>query len=220
MIGLMMITAILGYIFLTFFIVERIEPKAAKIIVLIIMILIPTWDVIAGKIYFRHLCKTEGGLKVYKKIKADGFLNTSIKADISKGKVNRLSKDFAKDILDYGFKFYEVPTSDGKIVHFYKDENGKVAYKILDKPKSRYKYVSEGKKEISKILGIKQVDVYKFVDIDTNETLVKSSWFVRDGWIGRLVKKWLGGGFGEGCVGNKDDSIFFRYRLLKGDFDE
>lgn len=29
-------------------------------------VLIPTWDEIAGRIYFHHLCETEGGVRIYK----------------------------------------------------------------------------------------------------------------------------------------------------------
>lgn len=34
----------------------------------VIFILLPIWDEIAGRIYFRHLCETEGGIKVYKTV--------------------------------------------------------------------------------------------------------------------------------------------------------
>jgi len=33
-----------------------------------VFILLPIWDEIAGHIYFRHLCETEGGIKVYQTI--------------------------------------------------------------------------------------------------------------------------------------------------------
>lgn len=33
-----------------------------------VFILLPIWDEIAGRIYFRHLCESEGGIKVYKTI--------------------------------------------------------------------------------------------------------------------------------------------------------
>lgn len=37
-------------------------------LVVLIFILIPTWDVLLGRWYFRHLCETEAGIKVYRQV--------------------------------------------------------------------------------------------------------------------------------------------------------
>lgn len=37
----------------------------------IIVILIPTWDVIAGRIQYGYLCATESGIRVYKRVKLE-----------------------------------------------------------------------------------------------------------------------------------------------------
>src|SRR5450759_4285982 len=47
-------------------------PSTKRLITLFsaaVFILLPIWDEIAGYIYFRHLCATEGGVSVYKKVK-------------------------------------------------------------------------------------------------------------------------------------------------------
>ena len=35
----------------------------------IVVILIPTWDEIAGRAYFRHLCESNGGIRIYERVK-------------------------------------------------------------------------------------------------------------------------------------------------------
>lgn len=35
---------------------------------LVIVLLIPTWDVIAGRLYFRYLCATDAGMRIYKQV--------------------------------------------------------------------------------------------------------------------------------------------------------
>ncbi len=77
MIGLSVIAVIFGYIFLSKFIVKRVHKsygiKKANI-ALIIMILIPTWDVILGFLIYAYLCLFEAGPKIYKTVdNVEGF---------------------------------------------------------------------------------------------------------------------------------------------------
>lgn len=77
MIGLGFLLALILYIALALA-VSRWLPRAlfktpraqiiAMMITLATFVLIPTWDIIPGKIYFNHLCETEGGLKIYKTV--------------------------------------------------------------------------------------------------------------------------------------------------------
>jgi hypothetical protein len=36
-----------------------------------VFVLIPTWDIVPGKLYFQHLCEKEGGIKVLKTVEVD-----------------------------------------------------------------------------------------------------------------------------------------------------
>lgn len=67
MLGLMIFVPII-YIAIAWVIVKRLPNKKAKWIATVIFVLIPTWDEIAGRIYFRYLCETEGGPKIYKTV--------------------------------------------------------------------------------------------------------------------------------------------------------
>jgi hypothetical protein len=198
MIGISIIVLIVLYLFVSFKGVEYIYDKSQKkryaILATLFFILLPTWDVIIGKIYFDHLCKTEGGLKVYKNVQADGFLDTS--AFLNFRKSSRIFSDDienARRFLDYGFKFYETSTSDGKFVHFSKDDSGKVIYEIRAEPKSKYEYVVyEKDKIVSYVLGIQKVREKLFRDIQNKKIAVQSIWFTRDGWVGRIMKHFIG----------------------------
>jgi hypothetical protein len=65
MLGLMIFVPVI-YIAIAWMIIKRLTNKRAKWIAVVIFILIPTWDEIAGRIYFQYLCETEGGSKIYK----------------------------------------------------------------------------------------------------------------------------------------------------------
>ena len=74
MIALMMLTALLVYVLVAFLVIRaavRIPKKrttrwAVGLVVLVVFALIPTWDIVPGRLFFAHLCETEGGLTVYK----------------------------------------------------------------------------------------------------------------------------------------------------------
>lgn len=69
MIGLSILLVVFLYVWLARFVVRRIESRATKYIVIAIFILVPTWDVIPGKLYFNNLCAAEAGVKVYSTVK-------------------------------------------------------------------------------------------------------------------------------------------------------
>lgn len=221
MIGISIIVLIVLYLFVSFKGVEYIYNKTHKkryaVLATLFFILLPTWDVIIGKIYFDHLCKTEGGLKIYESVQADGFLDKS-KTLLVRNKVQTSDIENAKRFLDYGFKFYEVIAHNGKIVHFSKDESGGVVYEMLEKSEAKYEYVLyEKDKIVSYVLGIQKVREELFRDIQNENIVVRSIWFTRDGWVGRIMEYFIGRGMGEGCV-DKNTILDFKYKLLKGDF--
>jgi len=47
---------------------ERQKTKTwTQILTVLVFALIPTWDIAPGKLYFKYLCNTEGGVRVYQK---------------------------------------------------------------------------------------------------------------------------------------------------------
>lgn len=68
MIALMVFTALLVYLGIAWLVVKRVPSKKAKWIAVAVFVLIPTWDEILGRVYFKYLCETESGVHVYKTV--------------------------------------------------------------------------------------------------------------------------------------------------------
>lgn len=47
------------------------STKVVEGLVLALFVLLPTWDIIPGRLYFEHLCNDEGGIKVFKTVEVD-----------------------------------------------------------------------------------------------------------------------------------------------------
>lgn len=72
MIALMILAALIVYVAVAWLVIKRLPNKKAKWIAVAVFILIPTWDEILGRIYFKSLCETESGVKVYKLVELPG----------------------------------------------------------------------------------------------------------------------------------------------------
>lgn len=200
---------------ITIYINQKTNKIRYAVFTILFFLLFPTWDVIIGKIYFNYMYKPKCGLTIYKNIQADGFLDKH--ALIRKWYTCSTSFDDAKKYLDFGFKFYETPMQDGKIFHYEKNEENEVVCKILDKPKAKYIYNSQGYEMLNFILGIWQKRKESFIDIKTNKVVVEKILLARDGWAGRFMRHLSGIGLGERCGGDSMN-IWFEYRLLRGKF--
>lgn len=83
MIALSLLIGLVFYIFLAWFSVRVVSWLANVLAVMAttkrilqalcvaIFVLIPTWDVIPGRLYFQHLCEKEAGIKVFKTVEVD-----------------------------------------------------------------------------------------------------------------------------------------------------
>jgi len=75
MFGLAFLVACGLYVWLAIFVAKRVGKgtgsKLAKYVTIAVFALIPTWDILPGQLYHQHLCKTEGGVKVFKTIEVD-----------------------------------------------------------------------------------------------------------------------------------------------------
>lgn len=73
--GFFILLGLVAYVVLAKFIVRAIgkysESRAAKYGVIAVFVLIPTWDIIPGYLYFQYLCEKEAGVKVFKAVEVD-----------------------------------------------------------------------------------------------------------------------------------------------------
>lgn len=72
MFGLAFLVACGLYVWLALVVARRVGKgtgsKLAKYATIVVFVLIPTWDILPGQLYHAHLCKTEGGIQVFKTI--------------------------------------------------------------------------------------------------------------------------------------------------------
>ncbi|MBI3771626.1 MAG: hypothetical protein HY272_02835 [Gammaproteobacteria bacterium] len=179
MIGLSILLAVVLYVWLARFVARRIANRAAKYTVIAIFILIPTWDVIPGKLYFNHLCENEAGLKIYKTVEGvegyRGYPNTS-------GLVWQA-------LGDYGYRFVEI--GDGNQLYRYTlDSSGQVIKQEISESMARYGVDAEIK---PLLWNVRKVEEYVF-DQRTKERLALRTTFSAHGnWLQVIFGPYLGG---------------------------
>lgn len=75
MFGLAVLVALGMYVYLAKvavrFVGKRTESKLAKYATIAVFVLIPTWDIIPGRLYHQHVCETQGGVQVFKTVEVD-----------------------------------------------------------------------------------------------------------------------------------------------------
>jgi len=70
-VGLTVVVVVVLYVSIALFAIVMVKGWKKKTIVLVIFILIPTADVIAGRIYFKYLCNTRSGQFMYKTVEVE-----------------------------------------------------------------------------------------------------------------------------------------------------
>lgn len=68
MAGLFAWLILIAYIWVGYKTVRRLQTRKAKWIVVLIFVLVPTWDIVPGYIYLYSLCGTESGQRIYKTV--------------------------------------------------------------------------------------------------------------------------------------------------------
>jgi hypothetical protein len=75
MITVVFAIALVIYVAISVLIVKLIgkftRNRVTKYVVIAVFVLIPTWDIIPGKLYFKHVCDSEAGIKVLRKVEVD-----------------------------------------------------------------------------------------------------------------------------------------------------
>ncbi len=75
MFGLAFLVACGLYAWLALFVAKQVGKgmgsRLARYSTVVAFALLPTWDLIPGQLYHEHLCKTEGGVKVFKTIEVE-----------------------------------------------------------------------------------------------------------------------------------------------------
>lgn len=179
MIGLSILLAVVVYVWLARFITKHIANRAAKYAVIAVFVLIPTWDVIPGKLYFNHLCENEAGLKIFKVVEGvEGF------------RVYPLASGLGREALTkYGYKFEE-RGSGSSFARYTLDASGKVIEQKITESMARY--AAEGKL-LPLRWNVTKAEIVVF-DQQTKERLaVWTTFSTKGNWLQAFFNPLLGG---------------------------
>lgn len=169
-------------IFLAWFLPRHFDPGRAKVIATTVILLgfalIPTWDIIPGRLYFNHLCETEGGVRVFRTVEGvEGFYYFP-------------GAEIRREVLEhYGYKFIEVG-ANGSFFRYFKASNN-LAKKKIGELKSEF-----GVKHNRETLfwNIKKY-AEQIVRLDGGEVLATKIQYEYEGsWIQKKAIPLLGGG--------------------------
>lgn len=186
MIGLMVLGGILIYLIiavaLSFLSTKLVKKRkfAVWVLVLVVMLLIPTWDIIPGRYHFNKLCEKDAGLHVYDTAKIDGLY------------IEYGGSGVAMDYLKMGFKYVETEGYAKKLYKFYLSDTGELKKKKIDKPSSRFHYLRNRIED--KILNSKKIE-HRIQDIETSNILaVYRMYGYFGGWVEEKVSQYSQGG--------------------------
>ena len=183
-----------------------------KVLVIAVFILIPTWDIIPGKIALTHYCDTEGGIKIYRSVEGvEGFLSMD----------GRVYEEYFKR---YGYKYVEItkeirdPHADKAVAQQYVrvtlGEDGTLEEEKIDRPQTRYGLRKAARlREMEDDWGIVR-NIDSIVDLQTNETLAtRAEIYWTGNWLQRFASPALG--FGGYCEKDRFEYTKFYVETLK-----
>lgn len=109
--GFFILLGLIAYVVLAKFIVRAIGKysgsKAAKYCAIAVFVLIPTWDIVPGWLYFSHLCEKEGGIKVFKAAEVDkSYFQANGQPDENKLSMSSMFTVLHKDNREYSPIFH------------------------------------------------------------------------------------------------------------------
>jgi len=183
MFGLAMLTIVAAYVLFARFVTKRMPTRKLKLVAVAVFVLIPTGDTAVGYVYFRYLCATEAGNKIYKTAEnVDGFYGA-----------------WGDEYFKYGYRYTEAREPDGNYQRFTMGSNGRLAIESVPLLQSRYGYKQSDYVKYSSQIDKYQVLIY---DLRTGEVLGKRTRLgFRGGWLfqkpGLLIGR--GGGVMSWC---------------------
>lgn len=192
MTGLIVLGVLLAYIAIAIGTASLVKG-AWRVLVIAVFILIPTWDIIPGKIALAHYCEKEGGIRIYRSVDGvEGFLSLN----------GGVYEEYFKL---YGYKYVEIAnsvrdprTGRGVNVEYIRatlGDDGKVKKEKIDHPLSRYAYkaasrTGEGRMAFGLVRNIDSIS-----DLQTNEIMAtRTEIYSRGNWLQRYVSPILGSG--------------------------
>ncbi|MCI0563016.1 MAG: hypothetical protein MN733_31450 [Nitrososphaera sp.] len=205
MIALLLLLGLLGYIglalLLTLFIRRRFTTSRAKwiatVVSLLVFVLIPIADDVAGKWYFDRLCQAEAKVTIYKSVNGvEGILGSGLGS-------------IAFDEFGYGFLEEEI---GGLYYRYSRGSKGERERMEVSQPASRYIVKRSIQKQPYNISKYEEV----IVDQQSKESLAQSIEFsYGGGWLSQLIRRFGVSGGGEQCHDSQISWKDFYLKTLK-----
>ncbi len=200
MTGLIVLGILLAYIAIAAGIAVLAKGKW-RVLVIAVFVLIPTWDIIPGKIALDRLCEKEGGIKIFRSVEGvEGFLSIDGKA-------------YEEYFKRYGYKYVEIVREKrdprtGKAVgieyaRVSLGQDGKLIEKAIEQPVSKYEF--RAYRNYDNYISPWGITLFSasIVDVQTREILSvdkRFGWY--GGWLRQFNRPVLGAG--RGCEGVKN----------------
>lgn len=114
---------------------RRLQSRIAPWLVFTVLFTVFFGDEIYGYWHWQHLCKTQGGLHVYKRVPVEGFLYEAGSADV-----------VAKDFFERGYRYVEGRHSKdydekaGRLYRYTRGDDGQVNRVMINQPQSHHVY--------------------------------------------------------------------------------
>ncbi|MCL6417523.1 hypothetical protein MIB92_17815 [Aestuariirhabdus sp. Z084] len=167
---------------LTFFYVTKIVNREIRVviirkiilgIVVLALILIPTWDVLIGRLYLTRLCFNDGGVKVYEESSEGGIY---------------IAKDYKTPLIDSllnkGFKYVEINEKSGGYERLYIEE-GEIISSSVKSILSKYEYRANLNYEVGVWFGVEAYLKHYYIQKIDDKRIVaeRKDYYVYNGWL-------------------------------------
>lgn len=186
------------YVFITYKIVKRFEGSRYKWLVLALMVLIPSGDAVVGRLYLKHLCMEEGGLKVHRVAEhVEGFMDDYRDYWVKEGK----------------YQFSEEFPVNGKVTRHFK-QNGQMIREDKEMPQSKYRVRSQ---TVGSVHDRYLRDMFLVESISNSEILASDTQIAfNGGWAERFLAQFsdAGGGAVAWCTNTELDPVIRHRRIV------
>ncbi len=172
--GLLVLVLVGLYLWIAYVAVRKVPKVWGKALALVVVVLIPTADAVYGRLKLKHLCETEGGMKIIKAVEGvEGF-------DVDS------SSPTSEWLTKYGYQFVEGTSLGGKPMRLRRGSEGKILEEQNIVPQSRYRYEYSGG-DFGAGYALAE---YRIRDVQTNEILARNKNISYEGgWVERLIAR-------------------------------
>lgn len=187
------------YISIAYWVFRRFEGSNFRWLVLALAVLIPSGDAVVGRLYLKHLCAEEGGLRVYRVAEhVDGFMDDYGDYWVKEGKYN----------------FSEQFSAGGKSVMRYSKQDGQIVREDNVLPMSRY---GVGLKNMGSVHDRYLRNIFLVESIPNGEILATDTQIAfNGGWAERFIAQFSdsGGGTVAWCTNAELDPVVRHRRIV------